>query len=336
MLCQSCSAGEYAADTVLGINGFLSRRLGQLSSLLGTTATSFAKAAELLQHCSGVRLAEETIRQCCHRTGQLLQEHQGAQPQVVPTFRQAEGETEFHVDAAKVNILGEGWKDVKGVIVVKRPLGKPATVDDWDDRALPEPTTQCCFAAVEGIDDFQQRWRPWMTRLGITETSAIDVHGDGAEWIWNAAHQQFPGCRQSLDPFHGYLHLSDALKVVHGEETTAFADAFANGRKALLQGGWSGLVNFYGQCLLVADAPGRTALEKMLTYFAPHAGRIDYPQRLQQGRSLGSGPIEGLCKTLGLRLKSRGARWKLANANKMAAAISYFETAGMKGAYSLN
>jgi hypothetical protein len=328
--------GESAADKVLGINGFLSRRLRQLSSLLATTATSFAKAAELLRHCSGVRLGEETIRQCCHRIGEHLQEQQGAQPQVIPTFHQAEGETEFHVDAAKVNILDEGWKDVKAVIVVKRPLGKPTTVDRWDDRALPESTARCCFARVEGIDDFQQRWRPWMAHLGITETSAIDVHGDGAEWIWNAANDQFPGCLQSLDPFHGYLHLAEALKVVHGEQTAAFADAFAAGRRALLQEGWSGLVSFYGKCLLVADAPGRTAMEKMLAYFSQHAGRMDYPQRLQQGRSLGSGPIEGFCKTLGLRLKSRGARWKLTNANKMAAAISYFETAGMKGAYSLN
>ena len=39
---------------------------------------------------------------------------------------------------------------------------------------------------------------------------------------------------------------------------------------------------------------------------------------LQAGRAIGSGQVEGKAKTLGLRMKRRGARWKKANVQPMA------------------
>jgi hypothetical protein len=335
LVCQVCKVGEYAADPVLGITEFLSRRLRQLTSLLGATTSSFAKATDLLCSCAGVRIAEETVRRCCYAAGKQF-EPLTAQPATSQAFRAATGEVEFHVDAAKVNTLEEGWKDIKATVLLKRPLGQPATVDGWDDRQLPEPTARCCFARVEGIDQYECRWRGWASELGIASTTDLDVHGDGAEWIWNAAQSQFAGCRQSLDPYHGYQHLAAGIRAIHGDETPAFEEAFRAGRRALLEGGWPGLVRFYGEQRPLAEAhQAQAPLDGMLKYFASHSGRMNYPERLREGRSLGSGPIEGFCKTLGLRLKSRGARWKLENANRMAALISQVETVRIQGHYTI-
>ena len=59
----------------------------------------------------------------------------------------------------------------------------------------------------------------------------------------------------------------------------------------------------------------------MLGYFVNHISRLDYAGRLASGDAIGSGVVEGAAKTLGLRLKARGARWRHKNARAMAALI---------------
>ena len=67
------------------------------------------------------------------------------------------------------------------------------------------------------------------------------------------------------------------------------------------------------------DTPAkRVTLEKMLNYFAKHLPRLNYRRRLANGQAIGSGAIEGWAKTLGLRLKARGARWRKRNVTRMA------------------
>ncbi len=59
----------------------------------------------------------------------------------------------------------------------------------------------------------------------------------------------------------------------------------------------------------------------MLNYFVAHLNRLDYRGRLASGDAIGSGVVEGAAKTLGLRLKARGARWRHKYARAMAALI---------------
>ena len=42
---------------------------------------------------------------------------------------------------------------------------------------------------------------------------------------------------------------------------------------------------------------------------------------LERGRAIGSGAVEGQAKTLGLRLKRRGARWNRKNVRAMASLV---------------
>jgi len=54
-------------------------------------------------------------------------------------------------------------------------------------------------------------------------------------------------------------------------------------------------------------------------YFAAHTGRLNYAHRLNTGRSIGSGMVEGAAKNLvGKRRKQTGARWVAGNADAMA------------------
>ncbi|MCL2744588.1 MAG: hypothetical protein FWE67_12120, partial [Planctomycetaceae bacterium] len=62
-------------------------------------------------------------------------------------------------------------------------------------------------------------------------------------------------------------------------------------------------------------------------YLKKHKGRMDYFGRLRDGRSIGSGQVEGACKSLvGRRLKRTGAKWRIANANRTSAVCAILYT----------
>ncbi len=65
----------------------------------------------------------------------------------------------------------------------------------------------------------------------------------------------------------------------------------------------------------------RKATDRLLGYFSQHTNRLNYAERLQAGRAIGSGQVEGQAKTLGLRLKARGARWLRVNVQPMASLV---------------
>ncbi|MDB5349333.1 MAG: hypothetical protein JWN86_580 [Planctomycetota bacterium] len=64
----------------------------------------------------------------------------------------------------------------------------------------------------------------------------------------------------------------------------------------------------------------RPELEELTNYFAKHSCRLAYAGDLAEGRSIGSGPIEGWGKTPGLRMKGR-AQWRRRNVGAMAALV---------------
>ena len=70
------------------------------------------------------------------------------------------------------------------------------------------------------------------------------------------------------------------------------------------------------------------SLANLLAYFGKHQSRMNYRLRLSQGRSIGSGQVEGACKNLiARRLKQTDTCWLKAWLNKMATlcAIRYSE-----------
>jgi hypothetical protein len=242
-------------------------------------------------------------------------------PAAVEPFEAAAGEVEVQVDAGKVNTI-DGWRDLKVVAFAKRPLGQSATPAEWDTRQLPRPSARVVLADVEEIGTFRRDWRIWADRWGIGSGADLTVLGDGAEWIWNAAAAQFGPTRQVLDVYHALSHLGTATTGLYGEATAEAKASFEAGRTALLEGGWSGVCGWLAAELARSDTDDRRkVLDDLIGYLAKHTNRLEYRQRLAEGRSIGSGLIEGTIKTLGLRLKARGARWVERNAENMAALV---------------
>jgi hypothetical protein len=311
----------YGADGVLGLDGSYTRTLQQHLSRLAADV-SFAKAREHLTALLPVTLSKEALRQECHRHGRQMGQWQTRETHTPKIFAQAAGEIEFTTDAGKVNTLEKGWKDLKIAAFQKRPRAEPATPAEWKSRVVPEPTARVAWATIAPAKKFRRTWRRWSRRLGVGQTSALHALADGASWIWRSVERVFSGCEQTLDVFHGCGHLAQAGERLYGEGSEAAQTFLAHGRQMLLEAGWSGLCQLVSEEYAKGDTPERrTALEKLVAYFAKHSHRLDYRKRLSAGQAIGSGSIEGWAKTLGLRLKARGARWRQKNVPGMAALI---------------
>ena len=270
----------------------------------------------------GVTLSAETLRSVSEKHGQQMAAWQPHDTTSTTAFQEASGEVEFTVDAGKVHTIEAGWKDVKIAVLQKRPLAEAATVQQWDQQRLPEATARLAWGAIAPSKRFRRCWRRWLKQGGVKQTAEVHVLADGADWIWKSCQRVLSASLQTLDIYHALGHVALAGQKLYGEGSEA-AEAFRErGQHALLAEGWSGLCQLVAQEYAQGDTPERRAtLEKLVGYFAKHSRRLDYAERLRSGRAIGSGVVEGQAKTLGLRLKARGARWKVKNVQSMTALV---------------
>jgi hypothetical protein len=317
----ACAPGGYHVDALLGIDGSLSPRLQEKTCLLAADV-SLRKTGELLKSLLDVTLASETIRVYCERNAATMARWKAHETDSAKSFAMAQGQWEFAVDAGKVNTLEKGWRDLKIAVVQKRPTGSPATPEDWQTRELPPASARVMWADIAASMRFRANWKTRLEQLGAEEMADVHVLGDGASWIWKSADRALTGCDQTLDIYHACEHLADAGKKLFGEGTPEATTFFERGRSLILDEGWTGICRLVGDEYERQDTPSvRDVLEPMTRYFAAHIGRLNYRACLAAGKSIGSGVVEGAAKTLGLRLKARGARWTNKNARAMAALV---------------
>jgi hypothetical protein len=316
-VCHSCHTGEHPADKRFGVNGFISIQARRLLCLAGGS-WSFDCAARHLKEFCGLVVADNTIRSACQEEGGEMARWQREAREAVEPFRETAGDIEFCTDGTSVNTW-EGWREMRLGIFSKRMRGESATVEQWEDRELPSPHVRVAFAAIEKSDRFGARWNAWRERLGIRDTSQISVLADGATWIWEEAALNFAGATGVLDIYHGLEHLSDTSKLLYGEGTVESKRWAEDGCHALLSG-WDRLDAHLTDTERTVRRPAaRKNLRGLRQYFGKHPEHLCYSQRLSEGRSIGSGQVEGACKhMIGRRLKQTGARWRVRRVNRMA------------------
>ncbi len=300
---------------------------------------SFATASEHLEAMLGVSVCPETVRQLVHRHGRKMARFQATDTATEAAFRQAAGEVEFTTDAGKVNTREEGWKDLKIGVIAKRPTGAPMVPEQFRSQRLPRVAIALAFAMIAPAQEFRRSWRGRLRRLGVTCLANLHVLADGAAWIWKAVNRCLTGCLQTLDFYHACQHLSRCAERVYGEKTAEHRTAYRHARGLLLGQGWTGVCLWVSELLAVEDETERErrrrATDRLIGYFAPHLGRLDYAERLGSGRAIGSGQVEGQAKTLGLRLKSRGARWLGRNVLPMASLVCVRHSAHWEAYWAL-
>lgn len=303
------TGGRYPADETLGVDGALTRQATRLVTLVGVEH-AFARAATVLQALCGWTVGEETVRRTTHAEAKRAQSARSRRGDA-RRFHAADGVVETQIDAGKVNTR-DGWRDVKLAINLRRIPGEPMDATSWDKRTLPAPTIRSVIAAVEDRDAFAGRLRTETDRLGVTEDDDVTVLGDGADWVWSLAAEVLPQAEGVLDVFHALEHLSDALATVFGEGTETTTTHWEAGRTALFDADPTAFDRWLGPVIAAVPADRSTdPLLHLAAYLAKHPTRRAYAARLAEGRSIGSGAVEGTIKQLlNLRLKRTGARWR--------------------------
>ena len=307
--CGACRTRAHPLDERLGIDGLVSPHAQRLLCLAGAEQ-SFERAARLLRELAGLHVCDNTVRKACDRHGRAMRAWQRDDPGAGAAFREAKGDVEFQTDGTSVNTTG-GWREMRLSVFARREPGRPVTdLGAWDDQRLPAPTARVATAGIRASDALGPQWRRAAARLGVGDARAITVIADGAKWIWGQAERNLPGAAGVLDIYHASEQIHAAAAALHGEPEAARGWAGAR-RRTLLESGSAGL-------LAELEGAGEAAAG-LVAYLAPHADHTDYRRRLAEGRPIGSGLVEGACKTVvGRRLKQSGARWRVRRAERMA------------------
>lgn len=311
LTCRRCGGNAHPLDERLGVDGLVSPHAQRLLCFAGV-GRSFEEAARSLRTLAGLNVCDNTVRKVCDRHGARSRAWQREDPEAARAFKAASGAVEFQTDGTSVNTT-KGWREIRLSIFAKREQGEPVIdLDDWDKKRLPEPTARVATAAILTSETSGPQWRRAAARLGIKRTDQIAVLADGAKWIWKEVEKNLPGATGVLDFYHAGEHIYAAARAIEGEGTSA-ATTWAEGQKrVLLESGADGVLTN------LRDGPP-AALE-LATYLEPHLKHTNYLGRLKEGRSIGSGMVEGACKTaIGKRLKQTGARWRYRRVEHMAA-----------------
>lgn len=321
--CRVCAQGAYIGDERLGLQAGQTRAARRLICSAGASWSYAAASAQLQEFC-GLRVCPGTIRNVCHAEAANVATWQANSFQATEKFAKSPGEIEFFTDGTCVNTM-QGWKEMRVGVFSKRQRGEAATPDEWNQRKLPTVEARQVFAAIESADEFSARWPLVASRIGIRSRDRIDVVADGARWIWDRVSTYWPAAEGALDIYHALEHVATTAKALHGEGTPAAQQWNDAGRTALLAEGYVGIHGLIEQTRPIAvRAVQRNSLAALDAYFRPHqARRLNYAQRLAEGRVIGSGQVEGACKHwIGRRLKQSGARWHIHRVNRMATLCS--------------
>jgi hypothetical protein len=316
--CSSCTETIHPTDDLLGLKDRYTVGLRDMAVFAGIESGGFAKAQKRLQKLSGIEIAENTIKTLCDKESVKMKKWQENDPQSWSAFDAAEGEIEFTTDGTSVNTT-EGWREARVGMFSKREPGEPAMPLEWATRHLPRPHVTIAFAEIAEKDVFRMKWRYWLNRLDIKDTSVISVLADAAPWIWDSSLLEFGNAQEVLDIYHALEYVAakgDMLFSKGSPEYTVWCDTT---KRDLLDGGaWPVLERTRLMDSEDASKEQKEAIRLLSNYLEKHTNRMNYRERLASGLSIGSGQVEGACKHLiGARLKQTGAKWRVERVNRM-------------------
>lgn len=213
------------------------------------------------------------------------------------------------MDGAMVNILEEGWKELKvGTVfeVEQRPALDEKT-KEWFD--VTHATNNSYVAHLGGAAKFGElMWAEAQAR-GWEAARYQQTIGDGAKWIWNLADEHFPLSQRTVDWYHANEHLHGVAQFLYPDNERS-RHRWSNQAETLL---------FQGHALTIADAIDQKVSEndalpaEELTreagYFRSNYKRMQYMEFREEGFPIGSGMVESAAKQFKARFTGPGMRW---------------------------
>ncbi len=200
-------------------------------------------------------------------------------------------------------------------------LGCVFTQSSRDERGRPvrDEGSTSYTGAIEDAAAFGPRlfYEAW--RRGWSRARKKVVLGDGAAWIWNLAHEYFPGAIEIVDLYHAREHLWELAGKLFPNREKRRRGWVSRVQRKLDQGRVEPLVaQLRGIATDSAELAHQLTLEA--DYFERNAERMRYRKFRRQGLFVGSGVIEAGCRTvIASRLKRSGMFWSVRGANAITA-----------------
>lgn len=332
-LCPHCSQGQFPADRELDLEKTaLSPGVRRMLASVGQQAP-FDHGRRQLELLAGLEVTTKAVE----RTAEAVGEDVAGQEQ-----KQIRGALQLDLPV----VLGDPIPilyieiDASGVPVVEsetegregKTPGEPAHTRDaklgcvftqtsFDDegRAVRDPDSSSYTAAIETAGEFGKRIYAEASRRGWSRAKTKVVLGDGAPWIWNIAHQYFPGSIEIVDLYHARERLWELARHMHPNQQAEQRRWMMIYQHLLEQGKIEELVSGL-RALETASAEVAEQIRTKTAYFETHAERMRYAKFRRQHLFVGSGVIEAGCKTvIGARCKQSGMFWTVRGANAILA-----------------
>jgi hypothetical protein len=281
----------------------LAKVVGRLGAQL-----PFDQARQNLLDDYDVRLSKQRIEQVCEEAGQMLLEAEDArreqiyalppaeQPAALPTSEISPEKAYVSGDGTMIHTAGD-WHEIRVASVA---------ATDAEGEVLAEQLR----ARFLSCEEFGQQLLLLALSVGYRNAKLRAFLADGARWLWELAALHFPDAIQILDWYHLEEHVHAAAAALFGEGT-AEAKAWSAARLTeLWEGRWRDMVaQLADQRKLLRSKSKRETLRKLQQYVTNNQTRIDYPRYRELGLRIGSGRVEGACKSLvGARCKQAGMR----------------------------
>ncbi len=329
--CPACGHGCCPRDASLGLHGCsLSPAVLRMT---GSTAAlvSFAESSALLAELAGVRVEAKQVQRCAEALGREIAaaERAGAFPSEgpsAPTMYLGLDGTGLPVrsseTAGRPGKQPDGsakTREAKLVVVWTAQSRHPKT-----GRPMRDPGSASYSAAIESAASrdtdplpapFARRVRREAERRGFPQAQRRVVLGDGANWIWKIAGEDYPGAIQIVDLFHAKEHLHAVSKALFQADPDR-ARLWADVRCDELDDGCLNDV----LAILRSHAGDCQQAAQCADYIEHNRARMQYAAFRARGLCVSSGIVESGCKSvLGTRLKRSGMHWTKAGANDITA-----------------
>lgn len=220
------------------------------------------------------------------------------------------------MDAAKINIREEGWKDLKVGCVFEIALRPERDPESGEMVERAHAVQNSYVAHLGGPEKFGGLLWAEAVRRGVPQARDTIMLGDAAPWIWNVTEEHFNSSWQVIDWFHAKEHLYKAGHLVWGEESPQ-VQRWVKGMEKLLYQGHAQAVATTLNRLALEHPKVASALQTEAGYFEGNHRRMQYLEVRENGFPIGSGMVESACKQFRARFTGAGMRWSREGAERL-------------------
>ncbi len=313
----------------------------ELICRLNQSSASFRKTSENLKRAAQIESNAESIRQLVEAEGKAVRRAQ-ARGELLPTWSSRDcvadtGKTRVYAscDGVKVPLVTDEEKKTRRKKVREKrrrrgrkcqPLSRAKQGSDnaWKEYRVvahyDETQSHCQVSVTRGNHEVTGRQ---MARdaefIGLHDADERIANVDGAPWI--RSQLQLHGIVEhiGLDFYHLSEYVHDARRAMFDEEDDAGRTWVETMLHQLKHEGYEAAWDTAIRRRAETSKSKRAALDRLLGYMAERREMIRYPEFLERGWQIGSGPIEAQCKTTTARVKGSGKRWDGVNAEAVMA-----------------